>query len=142
MNALRKNIVLDSNLVVSAFLNPRGAAGEALCLALEHFEVITSPDTISELADVLKRDKFDRYLSKSDRLERLRLYATNSITIHVREIVTECKDPKDNKFLALALESKAIALVSGDKKDLVSMNPFRGIPIIGVREFIETHEKL
>jgi predicted nucleic acid-binding protein len=46
------------------------------------------------------------------------------------------------KFLALALETKAIALVSGDKKDLVSMNPFRGIPIIGVREFIETYSKL
>ncbi len=86
---------------------------------------MTSPDTIAELADVLTREKFDKYLSKSDRIERFRLYAESSITIHVRETITECKDPKDNKFLALALESKAIALISGDKKDLVSLNPFR-----------------
>ncbi len=139
MNALRNIVILDSNLVVSAFLNPRGAAAEALCIALENFEIACSKATFAELVDVLQRDKFDRYASKSERMARLEAYAQNALFYDVTLDVTDCRDPKDNKFLALAVTTHAKALVSGDKKDLVSMNPYQGIPIIGLREFIETY---
>jgi putative PIN family toxin of toxin-antitoxin system len=142
MSALRNIVVLDSNLVVSAFLNPRGAAAAALCIAIENFEVVCSKETFAELAEVLQRDKFDRYASKQERLARLQAYAQSVLFYNVPLNVTDCKDPKDNKFLALAVTTHAKALVSGDKKDLVSMNPYLGIPIIGVREFIETYPQV
>lgn len=139
MTALRNIVILDSNLVVSAFLNPRGAAAEALCIAIENFEIACSKETFAELVDVLQRDKFNRYASKPERLARLEAYAQSALFYNVALSVTDCKDPKDNKFLALAVTTQAKALVSGDKKDLVSMNPYQGIPIIGLREFIETY---
>jgi predicted nucleic acid-binding protein len=64
MSALRKTVVLDSNLVVSAFLNSKGAASQAMQLAFDYFDVAASKDTLTELVDVLRRDKFDRYANK------------------------------------------------------------------------------
>ncbi len=141
MSALRKTVVLDSNLIVSAFLNPEGAASQAMQIAFDYFDVAASKDTLTELVDVLRRDKFDRYANKEDRATRVMAYAEATQKIQVTHIVTECSDPKDNKFLALALSSKACVLVSGDKKHLISMNPYQGLPIIGVRKFIETYQR-
>ena len=39
-----------------------------------------------------------------------------------------------------ALDAGAKLLVSGDKRHLLSMNPYRGIALIGIREFIDTYQ--
>ena len=46
-----------------------------------------------------------------------------------------CRDPKDNKFLALAQVCRADALVSSDD-DLVVLNPWRGIPVLSPTAFL------
>lgn len=141
MNALRKTIIFDSNLIVSAFLNPKGAASEALQIGLELFNLAASKETIEELLDVLRRDKFDKYSSKESRREKAEIYIQDTVIFQDIRGVEDCKDSKDNKFLALALSANAILIVSGDKKDLISMNPYKGIEIIGIREFIENHKE-
>lgn len=141
MSASRNIIVLDSNLVISAFLNPKGASAQALDIGLEYFELACSRETLEELLDVLKRDKFDKYLSKVERGERAEAYAQSVMFFNVAVSVTDCKDPKDNKFLSLALTAQARLIVSGDKRDLISMNPYQGINVIGVRDFIDNHQK-
>lgn len=141
MSALRKTIVLDTNLIVSAFLSPEGSASEKMQIALDYFDVVASKETLTELVDVLRRDKFDRYASKEDRATRLMAYVEATKKILVTHLVTDCSDPKDNKFLALALSSKASILVSGDKKHLISMHPYQGLSIIGAREFMDTYQR-
>ena len=49
--------------------------------------------------------------------------------------ITVCRDPKDNKFLELAVAGKANCIVTGDK-DLLVLHPFRGINIISPADFI------
>ena len=49
--------------------------------------------------------------------------------------ITECRDPKDNKFLELAVAGKADCIVTGDK-DLLVLHPFRNIRIITPKEFL------
>jgi uncharacterized protein len=137
---LRKVVVLDSNLLVSAFLNPEEMASAALQLALEHFDVAASSATLAELADVLKRDKFDRYASKADRIARLEAYAQTVLVFEVQLEVTDCKDPKDNKFLALCTSADAKVLVTGDKKDLLVMHPYQNTAVLGLRAFVEGFE--
>jgi uncharacterized protein len=141
MNVLRKILILDSNLVVSAFLNPRGVAAQALDIGLEYFDLACSRETLTELIDVLKRDKFDTYLSKSERAERAETYAQSVMFFDVIISVADCRDPKDNKFLALAITAQARAVVSGDKRDLLSMKAYHGIDIIGLREFVDNYEQ-
>lgn len=49
--------------------------------------------------------------------------------------ITACRDPKDNKFLELAVAAKASCIITGDK-DLLELHPFRGIPILTVNDFL------
>ena len=50
--------------------------------------------------------------------------------------VTDCKDPKDNKFLALCITAGAKALVTGDKKDLLVMHLYQNTGVLGLRAFV------
>ncbi len=141
MTVLLKPIVLDSNLIVSAILNPEGIATLALEIAVENFEIVITRETILELAEVLSRNKFDRYVPIEVRQALLKQYAESAKEVAVLVEVTDCKDPKDNKFLSLALASHAKLIVSGDKRDLLCMNPYRGVDIIGLRAFVESFQK-
>ena len=53
------------------------------------------------------------------------------------ENITECADPKDNKFLELAAIGKTDFIITGDA-DLLAMHPFRGIAIVTVESFLTT----
>ena len=48
-----------------------------------------------------------------------------------------CKDPDDNPILAISLESKADYLVTGDKRDLLSMRGIGNTPIVTAAHFLE-----
>jgi uncharacterized protein len=48
--------------------------------------------------------------------------------VEITERIAVCRDPKDDKFLELAVNGRADVVVSGDA-DLLSLDPFRGIPI-------------
>lgn len=50
--------------------------------------------------------------------------------------ITACRDPKDDKFLELAVSGRATHIISGDT-DLLTLNPFRGIAILPPRAFLE-----
>jgi uncharacterized protein len=132
-----KSIVLDSNLVVSAILNPEGICALAIDLADTNFDMVRSKDTTNELVEVLRRDKFDRFAAVEDRVFRVQTYIEATRLVAVNVHVTDCADPKDNKFLELAIAANATIIVSGDKKHLVSMSPYRGIAIIRVRDFVD-----
>jgi predicted nucleic acid-binding protein len=56
--------------------------------------------------------------------------------IRPTERINACRDPKDNKFLEVAVAGQAEVLVSGDE-DLLVLHPFRGIPIVSPAEFLE-----
>ena len=49
--------------------------------------------------------------------------------------VQACRDPRDNKFLEVAVNGRADILVSGDK-DLLALHPFRGIDIITPADYL------
>ena len=134
---MRSVVVLDGNLVASAFLNPEGTASNALQLAVAHFDIAASRATLAELADVLKRDKFDRYASKADRITRLEAYAQTVLVFDMQLEVSDCKDPKDNKFLALCITAGAKALVTGDKRDLLVLHPYQNTAVLGLRAFVD-----
>jgi predicted nucleic acid-binding protein len=51
--------------------------------------------------------------------------------------VKECRDPKDDKFLELAISGGASYIVSGDA-DLLTLHPFRGIAVITPQDFLVT----
>ncbi len=129
------HFVLDTGVIVSAVLLPRSVPRQAVDLAFARGIVLASADTIGELDEVLRRSRFNRYLREEERLLFLAAFIRDAKVVDVTESLTECRDPKDNKFLELAASGNATCIVSGDD-DLLVLNPFRGVAILTPQEFI------
>ncbi|WP_414515416.1 putative toxin-antitoxin system toxin component, PIN family [Nostoc sp. PCC 9305] len=127
--------VFDTNVLISAFLFSQSKPRQALDQALDIGVIVLSDSVLSELQEVLYRPKFDRYLTQERRQDFLKYLTENSQFIDVIEQIYECRDPKDNKYLELAVSAKAECIVTGDD-DLLALNPWRGIEILTVQEFL------
>jgi len=132
-----KRFVFDTNIVVSALLTKKSVARDALDKARRLGEILLSLKVIEELVDVLGRPAFNRYIDEEDRIGFLNLLVKESTLVEITEKIKECRDPKDDKFLELAVSGKADFIISGDG-DLQVLNPFRKIKIISPREFLDT----
>ena len=132
-------VVIDTNAWISRLLLADSVAARAVDKAVARFEVVVSEASVEELADVLSRKKFDRYVSLQDREEFLRRLLQVTTIVPVLSEITDCRDPKDNRFLALALDSESDCIVSGDD-DLLALNPWRGIEIVSPRAFLAIRE--
>lgn len=81
------------------------------------------------------RPKFDRYISVEIRRSFVEEIKSLSMEVEITENVKLCRDPKDDKYLELALSGKADCIITGDQ-DLLTLNPFENIPIITPVEFL------
>lgn len=118
--------VFDTNTLVSAILIRNSAPGDALRWVLREGTLLASPDTLDELSDALGRKKFDRYVTAEEREEFFHAFIERVELVEPTELLTVCRDPKDNKFLELAVEGSARVIVSGDH-DLLILDPFGAI---------------
>ena len=132
-------VVVDTNVWISRLLLADSVSARAVDKALAQFELVVSEASVEELADVLAREKFDRYVSLQDREEFLRRLLQVTTMVSVLSEITDCRDPKDNRFLALALDSESDCIVSGDD-DLLALNPWRGIEIVSPGAFLAIRE--
>ncbi len=128
--------VFDTNTLVSALLFRNSIPRQAFDKALETGQILLSLDVLYELNDVLGREKFKKYINEDERIEFLSAFLQNTTMIDITEGIQECRDPKDDKFLELAVNGNATCIVSGDK-DLLVLHPFRGIEIFSARDFLE-----
>jgi len=90
--------------------------------------------------EVLGRSKFDRYLDRETRHEAAEQVQRDCHVFSVPPfdpgtLVPACRDPRDNKFLALALAAGADVIASSDE-DLLCLHPWRGIPIVSPAHFL------
>ena len=69
----RERIVVDNNALVSRLLLPDSAPARAVRKAVDNGQLLVSEATLTELADVLARAKFDRYVTIEDRQQFLKL---------------------------------------------------------------------
>ena len=130
-------VVVDTNVWVSRLLLSGSVAALALDKALGSSEVMVSESLVAELANVLSREKFDRYVSVQDREEFLRRVPKVATVAPVLTEVEVCRDPDDNQVLALALDSGSDYIITGDRNLLV-LHPWRGVKIVPPHTFLET----
>ena len=129
--------VFDTNSLISAHLLPLSVTRKAFDIALENGIIAHSRETFSEFVEVFTRPKFDKYISLEDRLHAISIIELKSQLIEVSVPVIACRDPKDDKFLALALAIKANCVITGDK-DLLVLHPFQEIPILTPSDFLNS----
>lgn len=129
-------IVVDTNVFVSAVMLPLSIPRQAVEKVLDIGVLLFSEATMDELAEVLTRRKFDPYISAEERTLFLGRLGSTAEFIPIVQLVRECGDPKDDKFLEVALNGRADLVLTGDA-DLQVLHPWRGIRIISVGNFLE-----
>ncbi|MGH8208456.1 MAG: putative toxin-antitoxin system toxin component, PIN family [Steroidobacteraceae bacterium] len=136
MTMSRRRVVADTNVLISRLLLPQSVASKAVRKAVGEGQLLVSSATLDELADVLSRPKFDRYVDVEDRQEFFRLLTRIAERVVATYPVKACRDPKDDKFLEVAINGEADVIVTGDK-DLLVLTPFREIDIVTPAEYLE-----
>ena len=130
--------VLDTNVLVSALISPGGGSARLLLeLRSGGFELLLSPLLIAELRDVLRRDKFRRYVSEAEADAYVELIRTEGVVRADPAPSPEplSADPDDEFLIDLARDARADALVTGDAH-LLELRAI--IPAMTPAEFLET----
>lgn len=131
-------VVLDTNVLVSAFLRNKGKPAQILAQNSE-FELLICEGILAELTDVLSRPRIRRkepYLEHRvhEYLERVRASSVRITIAEVENIIPQ--DPPDNTVLACAVEGGADYLVSGNRH-LLDLKQHRSVKIIMPAQFLE-----
>ena len=103
----KHRVVVDTNILISAILQPDSTPSKAVAHAFRQGVVLYSADTQAELAEVFFRPKFERYIPHGDRTVYLSRILARMKMITVNLSICVCRDSRDDKFLALALEGQA-----------------------------------
>ncbi|MBN1641867.1 MAG: putative toxin-antitoxin system toxin component, PIN family [Anaerolineae bacterium] len=134
--------VVDTNILVRAVIRPGGAVGPVLLrLRQGDYVLLYAEPLLEELADVLDRPRLrDTYGVTDQDIETiLGLILLRGEAVQVEERITACRDPRDDKFLEVAVAGKADAIVSADE-DLLVLHPYAGIPILSPAAFLRMLE--
>lgn len=133
MNEIR--VVIDTNVAVSGLLFG-GLPAKVINLAFEQKIIwCSSPILKEEMDRVLMKKKFGlteaEYLFLTTPVYETIEWFNPSIVI---DLISRC--PADNRVLECAVESESQFIVTGDRRDLVSLGIFEGIKIVQPREFL------
>lgn len=135
----KRRIVVDTNIIISFLLKKNSVPGKVVQSVITNETPLISDAVEKEFFLRILDPKFDRYASREGRKKFFKLFVMRSETVITTTRITDCRDPKDNKFLELAVDGQADCIVTGDK-DLLALNPFREIAILTPRDFLALHE--
>ena len=130
-------IVLDTNILCSALLTPRGHAHQLYGAWRERtFELVTSEEQLDEFRRVTRYPKVRQFIDPSaagtmhNELRRL------AILLSYLPAVETSADPADDFLLAMVKAGQADFLVTGDKHGLLSMATFETARIVTPRQML------
>lgn len=133
--------VLDTNVLISSALKIKESIPDQILQALKNqkFILITSPEILKEIEDVLSRKKIRKITKMTD--EEIKRFIEDIIDIAFvvpGDVIVQAvgKDPDDDKFIAGAVEGKADYIVSGDKP-LLNLKEYQRIKIVSPADFVK-----
>ena len=135
--------VVDTNILVRAVIKPTGSVGPVLQrLRRREYSLLISRATLDELVEVLYRPRLRTKYELSDRVLRatIRLIVLRGELLQPGRRIIACRDPRDDKFLEVAVSGRAQVIVSGDE-DLLTLHPFERIPIVAPARFLAMMDK-
>jgi putative PIN family toxin of toxin-antitoxin system len=128
-------IIIDTNLWIS-FLITRNFRKLDNRIKTRTIRIVFSHELIEEFLTVVNRPKFQKYFDKSDTEKLIDLFDVYGEIVEVKSLVNLCRDNKDNFLLALAKDSRADYLVTGDK-DLLELKTHGVTKIILITDYLK-----
>lgn len=98
-------------------------------------EILLSAPVLTELREVLARKHLRRYFGDEEALDFIDALIDDGRWVDVDVEIAACRDPKDDKFLSLAVSGAATHIITGDQ-DLLALDPFQGIRIVTPQDFL------
>lgn len=135
----RKIYICDTNIFLSGLISKQSPPYQSVAYILQHGIIAFSQETFQELSEVLGREKFDKIIPLKYRKSFLVNLKDNCIFYEIESTVDICRDPKDNKFLDVAITSNADYLITGDE-DLLVLERIEHTSIITPKDFIDSHQ--
>lgn len=128
-------VVLDTNIVISALLQPRGLPARTFLTALARTkaQLCVSGDIYAEYEEVIRRPKFNRTEAIIE--HALRAIRQNGFWVKPSEKVSACSDPDDDIFLECSQAARARYLVTGNLKDFPAQ--WGRAQIVTARQFLD-----
>jgi putative PIN family toxin of toxin-antitoxin system len=126
-------IIIDTNVWVS-FLMGKTLSGLENYIYNNHFQIVSCKEQLSELQEVLYRPKMERYFSVPQINGIFKLLADYALFVKIFSKIDICRDAKDDYLLALAIDSQADFLITGDK-DLLSIEQIATTKIVNFKDF-------
>lgn len=142
--AAKLRVVLDTNVVISGLINPKGPPGAILkALREERFILVTSQEINEETLEVMDRPRLrDRYGLAEHLFDIAFILWERAEVIKAPPAVKASKDKDDDKFLAAAVGGLAHYLVSGDIRGLLELGEYQGVKIISPERFTAILESI
>lgn len=135
-----KRIVLDTNVLISSLLISNSLTRRVFDKTLTNGKLLISLATYAEVSEVLSRPKFRRYVTETERLQFLAKLINVAHPVEISQKIQACRDPKDDKFLEVALCGNADLIITGDQ-DLLVLHPFQGISIVTPHSYLSEETK-
>lgn len=133
-------VVLDTNLLISAFITPNGEPAQVVkLLQTEDFYLLLSADVFTELERVIQYPKLRTLYQYTDAQVEEFLDGIKRVAIWVEEterLSVVQSDESDNRFIELAVAGNARYIVTGDKKHLLKLRRYQSIDIVSPIEFL------
>jgi uncharacterized protein len=132
---MRRRVVFDTNILVSALVFPGGKGEAALQRIIEQADqLIVSRPIVDELLEVLAR-KFAR---DAEELAHVAVFVTElAVVVAPKRRLRVVKDDADNRILECAVTGRADAIVTGDKA-LLALKLYESIRILTLRDYLGT----
>lgn len=131
--------VLDTVVFVRALINPHGVWGRLLFDLCDRYVIVTSPEIVREVLEVLHRPKLrERFpqMAALPALQRVLAIIEAADVAEPTRDVRVCRDPGDDKFFACAIAGAADYIVSADN-DILAVGEYHGVKTVRAQEFVE-----
>jgi putative PIN family toxin of toxin-antitoxin system len=129
-------LVVDTNVFVSAALKYVSSPSDTVRWLEKYGGLLKTGATEQEIMEVLQRPRIAPKIAPFV-VHHIRAIFAAADLVTIAERVAACRDPKDDKFLELAVNGRADVIVSGDA-DLLALDAFRDIPIITPAAFVHS----
>ncbi len=136
-------LVVDTNVLVSALLSGASLSAHLIEMWRQgRFDLLTSTQQLEELMRVTRYPKIRERLTPALAGRLINELRKTAVLVTPLPAITICTDPYDNYLLAMSAAGGAAFLVTGDKRDLLSLKLHDGTRIVTVREYLTLSPRL
>ncbi|BBC26243.1 putative toxin-antitoxin system toxin component, PIN family [Pseudanabaena sp. ABRG5-3] len=128
-------LVIDTNILISGLMSVNSLPQKIFDYATSQAILLISDEVQSEIENVISRPKLQKYITLEQRNKFLTELSQQVERVTINQKIRACRDPKDDKFLELAVCGEANYIITGDA-DLLDLHPFQNIPIVKAANFL------